>query len=281
MAERDLPLSRVPLRLLLDARVPLVRLRVGPARRSPTRPACCRGSRRGACGSACGSTRTSRSARRCSPKACRTATCVKQAERRCLAVGPVAGRAWRLVDFTNPDAAALVSRTSCAACSTWASTASRPTSASGSRPTSSTPTAPTRCGCTTTTRYLYNEAVFEVLREHARRRRGGRCSPARPPPAGQQFPVHWGGDCCRHVRVDGREPARRAVARPVRLRLLEPRHRRLRGHPDPAVYKRWIAVRPAVLAQPPARQRAPTGCRGCSTRKRSTCCATSPSSSAG
>ncbi len=31
MAERDLPLSRLPLRLLLDARVPLVRLRVGPA----------------------------------------------------------------------------------------------------------------------------------------------------------------------------------------------------------------------------------------------------------
>ena len=27
------------------------------------------------------------------------------------------------------------------------------------------------------------------------------------------------------------------------------------GSPDPAVFKRWVAVRPAVLAQPAARQR--------------------------
>ena len=39
------PAERLPLRLLLDARVPVVRLRVGPGTSSPTRRACSPGSR--------------------------------------------------------------------------------------------------------------------------------------------------------------------------------------------------------------------------------------------
>ena len=58
---------------------------------------------------------------------------------------------------------------------------------------------------------------------------------------GQKFPVHWGGDCSSHLSIDGRDAARRAVARAVRLRLLEPRHRRLRRPGDADLYKRWVA----------------------------------------
>ena len=50
------------------------------------------------------------------------------------------------------------------------------------------------------------------------------------------------------LRVDGRVAARRAVAGPQRLRLLEPRHRRLRGHPGPGGVQALARVRPACPA---------------------------------
>ena len=178
----------------------------------------------------------------------------------------------------QPGRAATGTQASCARCSTWASTASRPTSASASRPTWSGTTAPTRSGCTTTTPSSTTRPSSRCCAK--RRGEGEAVLFARSATAGgQQFPVHWGGDCDVDLRVDGRDAARRAVARPVRLRLLEPRHRRLRGHAGPGRVQALDRVRAAVLAQPAARQPARTGCRGCSTRRRSTCCASSPSSS--
>ncbi len=165
--------------------------------------------------------------------------------------------------FHQPAGLRLVRRASCDACWIWASIASRPISASASRPTSSGTTAPTRSRCTTTTRYLYNKTVFDAAagRTAARARRW--CSPAPPPSAAQQFPVHWGGDCYADVRVDGRKPARRAVARPVRLRLLEPRHRRVREHRAArtctSAGARSACCRPTAACTAAA----PTGCRGC------------------
>ena len=91
---------------------------------------------------------------------------------------------------------------------------------------------------------------------------------------GQQFPVHWGGDC---------ESTFESMAETLRGGLSLAMSGfgfwshdigGFEGTPDPAVFKRWIAVRAAVLAQPAARQRLATGCRGCSTRRRSTCCGT-------
>ena len=86
----------------------------------------------------------------------------------------------------------------------------------------------------------------------ARARRWSSRAPRRPGPA---VPGALGRRLRVHLRVHGREPARRAVAGPVGLRLLEPRHRRLRGHPGPGPVQALDRVRPAVLAQPPARQR--------------------------
>ena len=71
-------------------------------------------------------------------------------------------------------------------------------------------TAPTRSGCTTTTRYLYNQTVFELLR--SKRGEGEAVVFARSATAGgQRFPVHWGGDCESTFVGHGREPARRPV----------------------------------------------------------------------
>lgn len=56
------------------------------------------------------------------------------------------------------------------------------------------------------------------------------------------------------LRVDGRVPAGRVVVGPVRLRLLEPRHRRLRGHPDTGAVQALAGLRTSLLPQPPARQ---------------------------
>ena len=64
----------LPLRLLLDARVQLVRLRVGPAGLPRPGRACSRACTRRTCASASGSTPTSGSARRCSPRPRQRAT---------------------------------------------------------------------------------------------------------------------------------------------------------------------------------------------------------------
>src|SRR5665648_1005891 len=55
------------------------------------------------------------------------------------------------------------------------------------------------------------------------------------------------------LRGDGRVAARRTVARTVGLRLLEPRHRRLRGHPRPEPVQAVDRLRPALVAFEAAR----------------------------
>ena len=102
--------ARLPLRLLLDEGVPLVQLRVGPARASPIPRRCWRGSRRAGCASASGSTPTSPSARRSSTRGWQHGYLVKRPNGDVWQWDQLAGRAWALVDFTNPDACALVRR---------------------------------------------------------------------------------------------------------------------------------------------------------------------------
>jgi len=76
----------------------------------------------------------------------------------------------------------------------------------------------------------------------ARRARGEAtpCCSRSATAGGQRFPVHWAATAFRPTA-----PWRNRCARPVAglfgVRLLEPRHRRLRGHARPAVFKRWLA----------------------------------------
>ena len=219
---------------------------------SPTRPACSPGSRPKGCASVSGSTRTSPSAHRCSPRARSTATCSADPTGTCGR--PTSGRPGWASSTSPTPTPARGTPTSCGPCWTWASTASRPTSASGSPPTWCGPTAPTRSGCTTTTRYLYNQSVFELLRSHRGEQRGRGVRPVRyrrraavPRALGRRLRVD--------VRLDGGEPARRPVAGHVRLRVLEPRHRRLRGPSGPGGVQAVDPLRPAVHPQPAARQR--------------------------
>ena len=75
--------------------------------------------------------------------------------------------------------------------------------------------------------YLYNQAVFGLLEEERGPNEAvvfARSATASLP----EVPGPLGRRLLRHLRIDGREPARRALAHPVRLRVLEPRHRRLR-----------------------------------------------------
>ena len=158
----------------------------------------------------------------------RRATCCKRAERRRVAVGPVAGRAWRVVDFTNPEAR------------DWYAGKLRRAARHGRRLLQDRlrrahpdrrrlrTTAPTRERMHNYYTHLYNQAVFELLRRSAARAR--RVLFARSATAGgQQFPVHWGGDCESTFESMAESLRGGLSLRPVRLRLLEPRHRRLRG----------------------------------------------------
>ncbi len=166
----------------------------------------------------------------------------------------IAGRrAWAWSISPTPTRAAG-SATSCARWSIWAWTASRPTSASASRPTWSGSTAPTRSRCTTIYTLPLQQDRLRGAGGEARRRRGDRLRPlghrrraAVPRPLGRR--LH------RHLRVDGREPARRPVALPLRFRLLEPRHGRLRADRVGGRLQALVRVRPALVAQPAARQR--------------------------
>ena len=177
---------------------------------------------------------------------------LKRPERRRLADGPVAaGHGHR--GLHQPGRLPLVSATSCAPCWTWAWTASRPTSASASRPMWSTTTAPTRRRCTTTTPISTTRRSSTCCGRSAARAR--RSLFARSATAGcQQFPVHWGGDCYSSFESMAESLRGGLSLVPVRLRLLEPRHRRLRGHAARRGLQALDRVRPALLAQPPARQ---------------------------
>ena len=112
----------------------------------------------------------------------------------------------------------------------------------------------------------YNAAVHEVLEQE---RPGEAVLFARSATAGgQQHPVHWGGDSTSTLRVDGGDAARRPVAVAVGVRVLEPRHRRLRGHARTrrcsSAGSRSACCRATAASTAPT----PTGCRGCSTTTR-------------
>ena len=102
--------------------------------------------------------------------------------------------------------------------------------------------------------YLYNRTVFDAAAPSAAAtgeavvfaRSATAGSPAVPGPLGRRLRVD--------VRSRWPRPARRAVAGHVRLRVLEPRHRRLRGHARPGALQAVDRLRPALLAQPAARQ---------------------------
>ena len=89
--------------------------------------------------------------------------------------------------------------------------------------------------------HLYNQAVFELLEDE--RGEGEAVLFARSATAGgQQFPVHWGGDCESTLRVDGGDAARRPVAGVVGLRRSgATTSAASRARPTPAVFKRWVA----------------------------------------
>ena len=74
--------------------------------------------------------------------------------------------------------------------------------------------------------FLYNKTVFERAGGEAGQGQRGRVCPL-----GHDWraavPRALGRRQHRHLRVDGRDPARRPFARAVWLWLLEPRHRRL------------------------------------------------------
>ena len=98
------------------------------------------------------------------------------------------------------------------------------------------------------------------LQPHRVRGRGGapgrrRGRPVRPLGHGGRpaVPGALGRRLRVDVRVDGGVAARRAVARPRRVRLLEPRHRRLRGHAARGAVQALGGVRADVLALAPAR----------------------------
>ena len=263
------PAERLPLRLLLDEAAQLVRLRVGPRRvpraradaRAPgrARPAPQRVDQP--------VHRAALAAVRARPRGAR-AISLRRPGRQRLAVGHVGSRAWRWsTSPTRPRATG--SRASSGGAARPGVDASRPTSASGSRRTWCGPTGPTRSGCTTTTRYLYNRTVFEVLEAH--RGAGEAVLFARSATVGgQRFPVHWGGDC-ESTYVSMAESLRGGLSLGLRrVRLLEPRHRRLRGHAAAGAVQALGRVRADVLALPPARLELAPRALGCSTRRPST-----------
>ena len=145
-----------------------------------------------------------------------------------------------LVDFTNPAARDWYASQAARRCSRRASTASRPTSANASRPDVVYSTARTRSGCTTTTRTSTTGPSSTCCASTAARAR--RCVFARSATAGgQQFPVHWGGDC---------ESTYESMAESLRGGLSlglsgfgfwSHDIGGFEGTPSPALFKRWVA----------------------------------------
>ena len=123
--------------------------------------------------------------------------------------------------------------------------------------------------------YLYNKTVFDVLKEYYGENKA--CLFARSATTGgQQFPVHWGGDCSAEYSsmaetirggLSLQSPAS-ASSRMISLDLKLQLHR--------------ISIRdgaPSVFCPPiqDCTATPPTAFRGCSTRKPATFCASSPS----
>ena len=228
----------VPLRLLLDARVQLVRLRVGSAglprpgrhARAPARE---------------GSARlrvdqpVHRAALAAVRRGCGRRLSREAARRLGVAVGSVAGRHGRSSTSPTPTRPRGSSR-SCGRSSTRASTASRPTSASGSRSRWSGSTAPTRRGCTTSTRSCTTRPCYDVLVDA--RGEGDAVLFARSATAGgQSMPVHWGGDSTSTF-----ESMAETLRGGLSLALSGFAHWShdiggFEGTPDAAVFKRWTA----------------------------------------
>ena len=103
--------------------------------------------------------------------------------------------------------------------------------------------------------YLYNQTVFDAAARAPRRGRGGACSPARRPPAASS-------SRCTGAATASRRSSRwrRACAAGCRWRCPASASGATtsaasRARPTRRVFKRWVAVRAAVLAQPAARQR--------------------------
>ena len=100
--------------------------------------------------------------------------------------------------------------------------------------------------------FLYNQTVFDEVGPGTRGGRGGavrqvghRRRPAVPRALGRGLRVE--------LPVDGRVAARRALARSGRLRVLEPRHRRVRGHARSRPLQAVDRLRAAVLPLQAAR----------------------------
>ena len=70
---------------------------------------------------------------------------------------------------------------------------------------------------------------------------------------GQQLPVHWGGDNSSSFTSMAESLRGGLSLASQRLRLLEPRHRRLRGRPRPRGVQALARVRPALEPFAPAR----------------------------
>ena len=69
--------------------------------------------------------------------------------------------------------------------------------------------------------YIYNELVWNVLKDTVGEEEAVLF--ARSASVGaQKFPVHWGGDLLRQLRINGGKPARWFVYWPFRFWFLEP-----------------------------------------------------------
>ena len=82
---------------------------------------------------------------------------------------------------------------------------------------------------------------LRAARDRARARARRSCSPGRRPPAGQQFPVHWGGDC-ESTFVAMAESLRGGLSLAASgFGYWSHDIGGFEGTPDPAVFKRWVA----------------------------------------
>ena len=121
--------------------------------------------------------------------------------------------------------------------------------------------------------YLYNQTVFELLRTDRGEQEAvvfARSATA----GGQRFPVHWGGDCNRRS-CRWRKVCAAVCPLPLRLRVLEPRHRRVRRTSGPGGVQAVDPLRPALHPADCTAATA-TGCPGSSTRRLWRCCVGSP-----